>query len=123
MSCGSNRSVRQSLLNEHSLSDFFALTESLASDRQRWPGQLGQLVEDAKRVILVVSTVELLRAGIDAGLFTVAVASGSANARRLTQAGATSTYPNLASLVDEIQSGGRQLVALGLPPEPGYYDG
>ena len=50
------------------------------------------------------------------GLVVVGVFNGPCTARRLNQAGASVTFGDLEALGEEIATGGRNLVAAGLPP-------
>ncbi|NOT00994.1 MAG: HAD family hydrolase [Phycisphaerales bacterium] len=117
VSVGRNRQARQKRLDAAGLSDHFFEMYGLPAERSRRVERLTALSGEWGRVLVVASTDELVRSSDAAGLFTVGVSSGACTTRRLEQAGARAVFNDIASLADELASGGHMLMAHGwLPP-------
>ena len=65
---------------------------------------------------VIAASVDVVRAGLGADLITVGVPQGAFSGPRLTQAGATATFPDLAGLADVLEKGGPELQRCGLLP-------
>ena len=118
VTAGRNRAARQRRLDTESLSIHFMEMQGLSADKSRRPEQLRKLIEESPRALLAASTVGVVRAGAEAGMFPVGISNGDCTARRLTQAGAQIIFGDLGELADELDAGSPQLIRHGLLPEP-----
>ncbi len=112
---GSNRAVRQRVLDAGDLSVHFMRMSALggAAARER---QLRELAGEARRVMVAVASEELVRAARDAELVTIGVSNGACVGQRLTRAGAGHVYPSLDALNDAIATSADELARAGLIP-------
>jgi phosphoglycolate phosphatase-like HAD superfamily hydrolase len=115
---GKNAEARQRVLDAHDLSIHFSRMARLSADVFQRRDQLKQLAEDAPRVLIAAASEPLVKLANELERVVVGVAAGACAARRLTQAGAPLTFETIGALVDEIASGGHNLLKAGLLPPP-----
>lgn len=124
----SNLERRLAILDESKLAGAFtdqprraggsARVHTLDPDPRRRPEQIRVLADGDARAIVVAASEVIVRSASAAEMFTVGIASGDCSDERLHQAGATIVYRTLAGLVESLQSGGQDLIRVGLLPPP-----
>lgn len=113
---GRNRTARQEALTRFDLAIHFMRMQGLYSEPSRRPEQMRELAGGDERVVVVAATADVVRAALGAQLVTVGMALGAFSATRLTQAGATATFRDLAGLANELDHGAPSLQRCGLLP-------
>ncbi len=111
---GSNRGARQRLLDAAGLSVHFLEMHGLSAEGGRRVERLKQINAESDVVLVAAASVELVHSASEISLPAVGVSNGACTASRLTQAGAVVVYSDLRELVDELESGGRNLAEAGV---------
>lgn len=115
---GTNLPPRRDALERAGLSNVFAQTESLSLDPRRRPSELRALSGGDERAIVVGGTDAVVRAAVEAGLFTVGITSAICGSDRFHQAGTSVVYRELGDMVDSLKTGAEDMIRAGLLPPP-----
>ena len=114
---GENKAARQTILDRNDLSIHFDRMTALSPAGAIRTKQLEELMRSDPRSVICASSRGLIQAASSKGYTVVGVGAGATVSKRLVQAGAPVSFCDMSELLDDIDSGSRQMIAAGMLPQ------